>query len=92
MLTVIILSGGFFDKAGLGIAADAPKEQEVVIAPDSNRILNGSMELVDVKTGNAQNWSFISKDPAGKGFLDTTRADNGANPAFKYHLRYDQQL
>ena len=68
----------YFDKAYLGIAADAPKEQAIVIDPASNRIANGSMELVDGK-GGAQNWSFISKDPAGKGSLDTTKADQGAN-------------
>jgi len=68
-----------FDKAYLGIVADAPKEQEIVIGPASNRIANGSMELVDGKTGEVLNWSFASKEQEGKGFLDTTMADTGAN-------------
>jgi len=71
-----------FDKAYLGLAADAPKEQEIVIDHDSNRIENGSMELVDVKTGAPQNWTFLGKDPAGKGSVDTTKADTGANSLY----------
>lgn len=71
-----------FDKAYFGLAADAPKEQEIVIDPASNRIANGSMELKDPKTGEPQNWSFVSKDPVGKGYLDTTKADNGANSLY----------
>ena len=68
-----------FDKAYLGIAANAPKELKTETDSAGNRIANGSMELVDATTGEVQNWSFSSKDPEAKGSLDKTMADTGAN-------------